>query len=167
MLSTSVQADRQGPSIITRWPDWRTAANSRRYDPTSPPALDTMRKSAHAGSSDTRNRTKVIIARGTEASRYLVRTVTTTSPRIGSRMAEMSPWQKGLDNWIPDLARKKARSARMTAADLAISHFNLSLCRHACCCFHFLHPRRAVFEFRNLAVRIKRRIREQVCCSVD
>ena len=36
-LSTSVQADRQGPSMITRWPDCRIAANSRRYEPTRRP----------------------------------------------------------------------------------------------------------------------------------
>src|SRR5262249_28108783 len=65
VLSTSVQADRQGPSMITRSPDWRTAANSRRYEPASPPALDTMRNSARAAASDTRSRTRAMMARGT------------------------------------------------------------------------------------------------------
>jgi hypothetical protein len=67
VLSTSVQAEMQGPSIITRWPDWRTVANMRRNEPTSPPGLDTMRKSARAASAEMRNITRVMMARGTRA----------------------------------------------------------------------------------------------------
>jgi len=44
VLSTSVQAKMQGPSIMTRWPDWRTVANRGRNEPTSPPALHVMTK---------------------------------------------------------------------------------------------------------------------------
>jgi hypothetical protein len=67
VLSTSVQAEMQGPSIITRWPDWRTVANMRRNEPTSPPGLDMMRKSARAASAEMRNITRVMMARGTRA----------------------------------------------------------------------------------------------------
>jgi hypothetical protein len=67
VLSTSVQAEMQGPSMITRWPDWRTVANMRRNEPTSPPGLDTMRKSARATAAEMRNITRVMMARGTRA----------------------------------------------------------------------------------------------------
>src|SRR5262245_19916310 len=49
VISTSVQADRHGPSITTRSPDSRTRSNSSRNGPTSPPGLDRMRTSARAG----------------------------------------------------------------------------------------------------------------------
>src|SRR5215469_11288503 len=48
MLSTSVQADRHGPSITTRSPDSRTFSNRSRNGPTSPPGLSRMRTSARA-----------------------------------------------------------------------------------------------------------------------
>src|SRR3954464_15151810 len=47
--TTSVQADRHGPSITTRSPDARTCANRSRNGPTSPPGLARMRSSADAG----------------------------------------------------------------------------------------------------------------------
>src|SRR3954454_25007370 len=47
--STSVHADRQGPSITTRSPEARTCANRSRNGPTSPPGLARMRTSAEAG----------------------------------------------------------------------------------------------------------------------
>src|SRR5262245_52624627 len=50
VLSTSVQADRQGPSMITRSPDCRTRAKTSRKLLTSPPGLDRIRKSARTGS---------------------------------------------------------------------------------------------------------------------
>src|SRR5215475_13111668 len=49
MLSTSVQADRQGPSMTTRSPDARTSSNRSRNGPTWPPGLDRMRTSASTG----------------------------------------------------------------------------------------------------------------------
>src|SRR3954451_7469084 len=49
MLTTSVHAERQGPSITTRSPDWRTRSNSSRNGPTAPPGLARMRISARAG----------------------------------------------------------------------------------------------------------------------
>jgi hypothetical protein len=67
VLSTSVQAEMQGPSMITRWPDWRIVANKRRNEPTSPPGLDTMRKSARAVTAGMRNITRVMMAHGTRA----------------------------------------------------------------------------------------------------
>ncbi len=48
-LSTSVQADRQGPSITTRSPEARTRSNKSRNGPTWPPGLARMRTSPHAG----------------------------------------------------------------------------------------------------------------------
>src|ERR1700733_13804861 len=48
-LSTSVQADRHGPSITTRSPDARTSSNISRNGPTCPPGLARMRTSACAG----------------------------------------------------------------------------------------------------------------------
>src|SRR5262245_4980864 len=67
VLSTSVQAERQGPSMTTRWPDWRTIANSCRYEPTSPPGLDTMRRSARAATTEARSSTSVMAARAARA----------------------------------------------------------------------------------------------------
>src|SRR4051794_35976082 len=49
MLSTSVQADRQGPSITTRSPLSRTFSNKSRNGPTCPPGDWMMRISAEAG----------------------------------------------------------------------------------------------------------------------
>src|SRR5690349_5828753 len=49
MLSTSVQAERQGPSITTRSPVARTLSNRSRNGPTCPPGLEMMRISATAG----------------------------------------------------------------------------------------------------------------------
>src|SRR5262249_6095572 len=49
MLRTSVQADRQGPSITTRSPVSRTLSNRSRNGPTCPPGLARMRISARAG----------------------------------------------------------------------------------------------------------------------
>src|ERR1051326_5179221 len=49
VLSSSVQAERHGPSITTRSPLARTAANSLRYPVTSPPGLDRMRAAAETG----------------------------------------------------------------------------------------------------------------------
>src|SRR3954447_5541345 len=49
MLSTSVQADRHGPSITTRSPEARTRSNSWRNGVTGPPGLARMRTSACAG----------------------------------------------------------------------------------------------------------------------
>src|SRR5215467_3214828 len=48
MLSTSVQADRQGPSITTRSPELRTCSNRSMNGPTWPPGLARMRTSARA-----------------------------------------------------------------------------------------------------------------------
>src|SRR3979490_480593 len=55
--STSVQADRHGPSITTRSPDARTRANRSRNGPTSPPGLARMRTSAEAGEANADSRT--------------------------------------------------------------------------------------------------------------
>ena len=61
VLNTSVQAERHGPSMITRSPDCRTRANTERKLLTSPPELDRMRKSARTGSVlNTATRTKTI-----------------------------------------------------------------------------------------------------------
>src|SRR5882757_8719671 len=49
MVSTSVQADRQGPSITTRSPEARTRSNRSRNGPTCPPGLARMRISDCAG----------------------------------------------------------------------------------------------------------------------
>src|SRR5712692_8712982 len=49
MLSTSVQADRHGPSITTRSPEARTRSNRSRNGATSPPGLARIRTSACAG----------------------------------------------------------------------------------------------------------------------
>src|SRR5579864_7241562 len=49
MLSTSVQAERQGPSMTTRSPESRTRSNRSRKGPTCPPGLARMRTSAWAG----------------------------------------------------------------------------------------------------------------------
>src|SRR3974390_1494907 len=49
MLKTSVQADRQGPSMTTRSPESRTSSNRSRNGPTSPPGLERMRTSARSG----------------------------------------------------------------------------------------------------------------------
>src|SRR5262249_9284380 len=49
VLNSSVQAERHGPSMTTRSPLARTAANSRRYSLTSPPGLDRIRTSPNAG----------------------------------------------------------------------------------------------------------------------
>src|SRR5689334_3820783 len=51
MLSTSVQAERQGPSITTRSPVARTFSNRSRNGPTCPPGLARMRTSARVGAS--------------------------------------------------------------------------------------------------------------------
>src|SRR5262245_51574745 len=67
-LSTSVQADMQGPSITTRSPLCRSAANSFRYSMTSPPELDTMRTSAAAGVRQIRDRMAANTMRRTEPS---------------------------------------------------------------------------------------------------
>src|SRR5689334_22044990 len=48
MLSTSVQADMQGPSITTRSPDSRTLSKISMKGPTCPPGLPRMRMSARA-----------------------------------------------------------------------------------------------------------------------
>src|ERR1700742_2489282 len=48
MLSTSVQADRHGPSITTRSPELRTFSNRSMNGPTWPPGLARMRTSARA-----------------------------------------------------------------------------------------------------------------------
>src|SRR5690349_13366796 len=48
MLSTSVQADRHGPSITTRSPELRTFSNISMNGPTWPPGLARMRTSARA-----------------------------------------------------------------------------------------------------------------------
>src|SRR6185437_1623851 len=48
-LSTSVQADRHGPSMMTRSPEARTRSNRSRNGPTCPPGLARMRISACAG----------------------------------------------------------------------------------------------------------------------
>jgi hypothetical protein len=55
LLSTSVQAEKQGPSTITRWPDCRNTENSLIYDPTSPQGLASIRTSARAGVATTRS----------------------------------------------------------------------------------------------------------------
>src|SRR6201996_8623651 len=47
-LSTSVQADMQGPSITTRSPEAATLSNMSRNGPTCPPGLSRMRTSARA-----------------------------------------------------------------------------------------------------------------------
>src|SRR5215475_12379830 len=48
MLSTSVQAERHGPSITTRSPELRTFSNRSMNGPTWPPGLARMRTSARA-----------------------------------------------------------------------------------------------------------------------
>src|SRR5262245_63595851 len=48
-LNTSVQAERQGPSMTTRSPDCLTLAKKSRYWPTEPPPLDRMRTSPSTG----------------------------------------------------------------------------------------------------------------------
>src|SRR5690242_715030 len=47
-LNTSVQADMQGPSMITRSPEAFTLSNRSRNGPTCPPGLSRMRTSARA-----------------------------------------------------------------------------------------------------------------------
>src|ERR1700744_591992 len=49
MLSTNVQAERQGPSMTTRSPELRTRSNRSRNGPTWPPGLPRMRTSAWTG----------------------------------------------------------------------------------------------------------------------
>src|SRR2546430_12817614 len=49
IISTSVQADRQGPSITTRSPEAFTRSNSAINGPTCPPGLARMRTSARTG----------------------------------------------------------------------------------------------------------------------
>src|SRR5581483_11706522 len=48
MLSTSVQADRQGPSMTTRSPELRTFSKRSMNGPTCPPGLARIRTSARA-----------------------------------------------------------------------------------------------------------------------
>src|SRR5579863_1997653 len=57
MLSTSVQAERQGPSMTTRSPESRTRSNRSRNGPTCPPGLARMRTSASAGTEARAQRT--------------------------------------------------------------------------------------------------------------
>src|SRR4051812_45472841 len=57
--STSVQADRHGPSMTTRSPDARTRANKSRNGATSPPGLARMRTSADAGDASRRNESRM------------------------------------------------------------------------------------------------------------
>jgi hypothetical protein len=49
VLNTSVQAEKQGPSMTTRSLDCRSSENSRKYCRTSPPELDTILTSAKVG----------------------------------------------------------------------------------------------------------------------
>ena len=60
MLSTSVQADRHGPSITTRSPEARTSSNMSRNGPTCPPGLARMRTSALAGELAAHNATTMV-----------------------------------------------------------------------------------------------------------
>src|SRR5437899_4821638 len=50
IISTSVQADKQGPSITTRSPEAFTRSNRAINGPTCPPGLARMRTSARTGS---------------------------------------------------------------------------------------------------------------------
>src|SRR5262249_32182572 len=61
------QADRHGPSMTTRSPLARTAANSRRYSLTSPPGLDRIRTSPKAGTRVARRNAAAKIARRTDS----------------------------------------------------------------------------------------------------
>ena len=45
ILSTSVQAESQGPSMITFLPDFRTCVKKSTYDAATPPELDSIRTS--------------------------------------------------------------------------------------------------------------------------
>src|SRR4026207_1468074 len=49
VFSTRVHAERQGPSMITRWPDFRSWDKKVIYGPTTPPELEMMRTSAEIG----------------------------------------------------------------------------------------------------------------------
>jgi hypothetical protein len=49
VFSTSVHAERQGPSMITRWPDLRSWEKKVKYGSTTPPELEMIRTSAEAG----------------------------------------------------------------------------------------------------------------------
>jgi hypothetical protein len=49
VFSTSVHAERQGPSMITRWPDLRSWEKKVKYGSTTPPELEMIRTSADAG----------------------------------------------------------------------------------------------------------------------
>ena len=56
-ISTSVQAERQGPSMTTRSPDARTGSKSSRNGPTCPPGLATdahFGRGRHGGRGDGR-----------------------------------------------------------------------------------------------------------------
>jgi hypothetical protein len=48
VFSTSVHAERQGPSMITLWPDLRSWEKKVKYGPTTPPELEMIRTSAEA-----------------------------------------------------------------------------------------------------------------------
>jgi hypothetical protein len=67
VLSTRVQAERQGPSMTTLWPDFRTCAKKFKYDPATPPALDRIRTSAKAGPMTTSDKATQNIKRRIEA----------------------------------------------------------------------------------------------------
>src|SRR5271165_2155085 len=56
MLSTRVHAEKQGPSITTRWPDWRTDSKKSTNEPAMPPGLPSIRRSANAGVKETRTK---------------------------------------------------------------------------------------------------------------
>jgi hypothetical protein len=63
-LSTSVQAERQGPSMTTRSPDCLTLAKKLRYSLTDPPPLDRMRTSESAGAVHAKKRASASERRG-------------------------------------------------------------------------------------------------------
>src|SRR5262245_13036726 len=67
-LSTSVQAEKQGPSMTTRSPDCRRVAKSFRYSVTSPPELAMIRTSPAAGAKAMRDKTVANTMRRTEPS---------------------------------------------------------------------------------------------------
>src|SRR5690242_5918736 len=85
VLSSNVQAERHGPSMTTRSPVARTAANSRKYWVTSPPWLERMRTSAKAG---TRAASKTIIVKVTRRTGILLLLCHRTTFRRPSSMLQ-------------------------------------------------------------------------------
>src|SRR4051794_10683830 len=124
MLSTSVQADRQGPSITTRSPLSRTFSNKSRNGPTCPPGDWMMRISAKAG----------VAASSADASIKALRKVTRRMkpPRIRFRrtgrreeVGDASQIQPAPCLPVPPLAAQR-RQADARRIEAAIDGQNLS-----------------------------------------